>query len=71
MRKTLLVIALAALPTMGFSYNIRVDIDVTIMNGDGTINTGDKNNSTEDRGESGSEREDSSDNSKVMSTETK
>ena len=38
MKNTLLLIAMAALPVAAFPYNIKIDIDVTIMNGDGTIN---------------------------------
>lgn len=69
MKKNLLFIFAALLPLSAFPYNIRVDIDVTIMNGDGTINTGDDNESIEDRNESGSNREDSSDTRKDVSVE--
>lgn len=57
MRKYLSLALIALCPFSTYAYNIKVDIDVTIMNGDGTINTGDDNESCDERNDCGSERE--------------
>ncbi|MBS0621431.1 MAG: hypothetical protein JSR80_00510 [Verrucomicrobia bacterium] len=54
MKKILLVI-LTGVPALAFSMNIRVDIDINVINGDGTLAAGDKNNTNEERNQSGSE----------------
>lgn len=57
MIKYALLLALASLPIDAMAYNIRFDIDINVMTGDGTQNAGDKNTSSEERTDSDTIRE--------------
>lgn len=53
----IVLLSLAALPINAMAYNLRIDVDINIMTGDGTQNAGDKNTSSEERTDSDTIRE--------------
>lgn len=60
MRTAMIILGIFIATFKAQAMNIRMDIDINVMNGDGTLAAGDKNNTSEERGGAGSNREDNS-----------